>query len=124
MAYDGMTDFVSALERHGELVRIRRSVDPFLEVSAIADRVMKAGGPALLFERVGSSPFPLLINAYGSRARMSLALGVADLEEHARAIESLVHARPGISAGGIASALLAVPDLLSLAPRKVSEPAS
>ena len=124
MTYDGMADFVTALEKRAELVRIRRSVDPFLEVSAIANRVMKAGGPALLFERVGSSPYPLSINAYGSRARMSLALGVSDLEEHARAIEGLVHSRPGLSAGGVASALLAIPDLLSLAPRKVSDPAS
>jgi 4-hydroxy-3-polyprenylbenzoate decarboxylase len=124
MAYDGMADFVAALERRGELVRVRRPVDPYLEVSAIADRVMKAGGPALLFERVGASRFPLLINAYGSRARMSMALGVSDLEEHARAIEAVVHSRPGLSAAGIASAVLAIPDLLSLAPRKVSEPAS
>src|SRR5580658_4178324 len=124
MAYDGMADFVAALERRGELVRVGRPVDPFLEVSAIADRVMKAGGPALLFERVGASRFPLLINAYGSRARMSMALGVSDLEEHARAIEAVVHSRPGLSAAGIASAVLAIPDLLSLAPRRVSEPAS
>jgi 4-hydroxy-3-polyprenylbenzoate decarboxylase len=124
MAYDGMADFVAALERRGELVRVGRPVDPFLEVSAIADRVMKARGPALLFEQVGASRFPLLINAYGSRARMSMALGVSDLEEHARAIEAVVHSRPGLSAAGIASAVLAIPDLLSLAPRKVSEPAS
>jgi 4-hydroxy-3-polyprenylbenzoate decarboxylase len=124
MTYDGMAEFVAALERRGELVRIGRRVDPFLEVSAIADRVMKAGGPALLFERVGSSPYPLLINAFGSRARMSLALGVGDIEEHARAIEALVHSRPGLSAAGVASAVLAIPDLLSLAPRRVSEPAS
>ena len=106
MTYDGMADFVAELERHGELVRIPRPVDPVLEVSAIADRVMKASGPALLFEHVGPSRFPLLINAYGSRRRMSMALGVSDLEEHARAIERLVHARPGLSAGGIASVLM------------------
>jgi 4-hydroxy-3-polyprenylbenzoate decarboxylase len=123
MAYDGMTDFVSALERHGELVRVRRPVDPFLEVSAIADRVMKAGGPALLFERVGTSRFPLLINAYGSRTRMSLALGVSDLEEHARTIEALVHARPGLSAAGIADLALTLPELAHLAPRAVRDAA-
>ena len=47
MTYDGMADFVAALERRNELVRVRCRVDPFLEVSAIADRVMKAAGPAL-----------------------------------------------------------------------------
>ena len=67
MAYDGMAEFVSALEARGELVRVRGAVSPKLEVAAIADKVMKAGGPALLFERVEGSAFPLLINAYGSR---------------------------------------------------------
>jgi 4-hydroxy-3-polyprenylbenzoate decarboxylase len=125
MTYDGMADFVEALERRHELVRIQSRVDPFLEVSAIATRVMKApgGGPALLFENVAGSSFPLLINAFGSRARMSLALGVSDLEEHARTLETLLHTRPGLSAAGVASALLAIPELLSLAPHKVSEPA-
>src|ERR1700685_2140903 len=98
MTYDGMTDFVAALEGRGELVRVHTQVDPRLEVSAIADRVMKAGGPALLFEDVGGSSFPLLINAFGSRRRMSLALGVGDIEEHARAIAELVVARAPSSA--------------------------
>jgi 4-hydroxy-3-polyprenylbenzoate decarboxylase len=79
MAWDGLGTFVRALEERAELVRIRTRVDPNLEVSAIADRVMKAGGPALLFEDVAGSSYPLLINAYGSRRRMSMALGVEDL---------------------------------------------
>jgi len=83
--YDGLGAFVEALEREGELVRIAREVDPFLEIGTIADRTMKGGGPALLFERPKGSRFPLLINAFGSRARMSLALGVRDLEaDHGR----------------------------------------
>src|ERR1019366_10473243 len=90
MAWDGLGAFVRALEERGELVRIRRRVDPRLEIAAIADRVRKAQGPALLFEDVPGARFPLLINAYGSRRRMSMALGVDDLEEHARAIPHLV----------------------------------
>lgn len=121
MAFDGMAEFVSALERRGELVRVTRPVDPVLEVSAIADRVMKAGGPALLFERVGEAKFPLLINAYGSRARMSLALGVADLEEHARAIEALLHTRPSMTAAGLASLAQTLPELAHVPPRRVTE---
>src|SRR5437016_6303712 len=80
MPYDGLRAFVDTLAREGELVRIGREVDPNLEIAEIADRTMKAGGPALLFERVAGSSFPLLINAYGSRRRMALALGVDDLE--------------------------------------------
>ncbi|HEY8088608.1 MAG TPA: hypothetical protein VIF09_12205, partial [Polyangiaceae bacterium] len=93
MAWDGMGAFVDALEQQGELVRVRKRVDPRLEIAAVADRVMKAGGPALLFEDVSGSRFPLLINAFGTRRRMSMALGVDDLEEHARAIEELVRTR-------------------------------
>ena len=118
---DGMRGFIDELERRGELVRITREVDPRLEVAAIADRVMKAEGPALLFERVGTSRFPLLINAYGSRKRMSLALGVEDYEEHAQALEALVQARePG---GIIAAASLArrLADLAHVPPRRASE---
>ncbi len=98
MGYDGMLAFAERLEARGDLVRVRRRVDPYLEVSAIADRAMKSAGPALLFENVGGSRFPLLINAFGSRTRMSLALGVDDLEEHARAIEGLLHANTGTKA--------------------------
>src|SRR6478609_7371562 len=94
--YDGLNAFIDVLERRRELVRIRQIVDPHLEIAEIADRTMKAGGPALLFERPKGSRFPLLINAYGSRRRMSLALGVRDLEDHARAIAELVHSKaPG-----------------------------
>ena len=94
-----------------------------LEVSAIADRFMKSGGPALLFEQVGEARFPLLINAYGSRARMSLALGVADLEEHARAIEALVHTRPAMTAAGLAQLAMTLPELAHVPPRRVSRAA-
>jgi 4-hydroxy-3-polyprenylbenzoate decarboxylase len=116
MAWDGMGAFVHALEQRSELVRISRRVDPKLEVSAIADRVMKAGGPALLFENVGGSPFPLLINAFGSRARMSLALGVDDIEDHARALAELVQPPAG-GAGGIVQLVRKLPELAHVPPR-------
>jgi 4-hydroxy-3-polyprenylbenzoate decarboxylase len=119
MAWDGLGAFVRALEQRGELVRVRRSVAPFLEVCAVADRFMKAAGPALLFEQVQGSRFPLLINAYGSRSRMSLALGVDDLEDHAKALAELVHP----DATGAQSALLQVarklPELSHVPPRSV-----
>jgi 4-hydroxy-3-polyprenylbenzoate decarboxylase len=120
MAWDGMGAFVRALEDGGDLVRVRASVDPRLEVSAIADRVMKAAGPALLFESVAGSAFPLLINAYGSRRRMSLALGVEDLEDHARAIADLVQTRAPSSARDLAQLALKLPELAHVPPRSVA----
>jgi 4-hydroxy-3-polyprenylbenzoate decarboxylase len=65
-----------------------------LEVTEIADRVMKSGGPALLFENVDGKQIPLLINAFGSAKRMALALGVTDVEEIAREIARLIQTRP------------------------------
>ncbi len=118
--YDGLSAFVATLEREGELVRIQREVDPHLEIAEIADRTMKAGGPALLFERPKGSRFPLLINAYGSRRRMSLALGVKDLEEHARAIAELVHTKAPGSARELAEMAKKLPALSHAVPRRAS----
>jgi 4-hydroxy-3-polyprenylbenzoate decarboxylase len=120
MAWDGMGAFVRALEQRGELVRVRRRVDAHLEIAALADRVTKAGGPALLFEDASASRFPLLINAFGTRRRMSLALGVEDLEEHARAIEELVRTRAPSSARELAQLALKVPGLAHVPPRSTA----
>ncbi|MBV9946328.1 MAG: menaquinone biosynthesis decarboxylase, partial [Myxococcales bacterium] len=123
MAWDGMGAFVRALEQRGELVRVRRRVDARLEVTAVADRVMKAGGPALLFEDVSGSPHPVLINAFGSRRRMSLALGVEDLEEHARAIEELVRTRAPSTPRELAQLALRLPELAHVPPRPAARAA-
>lgn len=90
MAYASLREFVKALDRAGELKRIKTTVSPELEISEITDRVSKAGGPALLFEKVEGSRIPLLINTYGSYERMALALGVDDLAQIASEIEGLI----------------------------------
>ncbi len=99
MAYDSLRDFVEKLDAAGELKRIPVEVDPVLEITEIADREMKSagGGKALLFEKCKGSAFPLLINAYGSTKRMALALGVDDVEEIARDLETIMRAKPPTS---------------------------
>lgn len=96
MAYSSLTEFIEFLEKKGELVRIKDEVDPILEVTAITDRVSKSakGGKALLFEKPKGSSYPLLINAFGSYQRMSWALGVEDMEEHAAGIKELMELKP------------------------------
>ncbi|MCS7162945.1 MAG: menaquinone biosynthesis decarboxylase [Bacteroidia bacterium] len=84
----GLAAFVAKLERLGELRRISVPVSPHLEITEIVDRVIKAGGPALLFERTGKE-FPLLIGAYGSERRMALALGVERLTDVAQRMQQL-----------------------------------
>jgi 4-hydroxy-3-polyprenylbenzoate decarboxylase len=123
--YASLRAFVERLDRSGELVRIGGECDPYLEISAIADRTMKlpGGGPALLFERVRGSHFPLLVNAFGSRRRMALALGVESLDEHARALAELIE--PHVP-GNLWDKLKMLPKLARVAgalPKKASGPA-
>ena len=87
MAYAGFREFLEKLEREGELKRIKTPVDPVLEITEIADRVVKQGGPALLFENPKGSSIPLAIGVFATRKRMSMALGVGDIEEIAKEID-------------------------------------
>jgi 4-hydroxy-3-polyprenylbenzoate decarboxylase len=90
MAYKNQQQFIEALEKAGELVRIKTYVDPKLEIAEITDRMSKQskGGKALLFENTGYD-FPVLMNAYGSEKRMCMALGVEHLDDVAKQIEDL-----------------------------------
>ena len=90
MSFTNQQEFISALEKAGELIRIKPYVDPVLEIAEITDRVSKSGqgGKALLFENTGYN-FPVLMNAYGSERRMCMALGVHHLDDVAREIEAL-----------------------------------
>jgi 4-hydroxy-3-polyprenylbenzoate decarboxylase len=99
-AYNDLRDWIAALDRAGELKKIRTEVDPILEITEIADRVSKGaakkygrpGGPALLFENVkGGNGIPVLINQFGSERRMQMALGVDRLDEIAERIRQLLN---------------------------------
>jgi 4-hydroxy-3-polyprenylbenzoate decarboxylase len=92
--YRSLRDFARRLEEAGELVRVSQELDPRLEIAAMADRVVKRGGPALLFENVRGSRFPLLIGAFAGARRIAWALGCESLDEPARAIDELVRAQP------------------------------
>jgi len=89
-----LREWIAQLERLGELTRVGAEVDPDLEITEIADRTVKAGGPALLFEHPKGSEHPLLINQFGTKRRMCLALGVESLDEAAARIASLVELKP------------------------------
>jgi 4-hydroxy-3-polyprenylbenzoate decarboxylase len=74
-----LRDWISLLEREGELERIQAEVDPHLEITEIVDRVVKSGGPALLFANP-KTEHPLQINQFGTERRMCLALGMDSLD--------------------------------------------
>ena len=100
MAFDSFAEFVAALERAGELVRISEPLATELEITELADREMKkpGGGKALLIERptiAGHvSPFPLAINTMGSERRMAMSLGAESVEAVAAELVSLMKAKP------------------------------
>ncbi|MBY0374133.1 MAG: menaquinone biosynthesis decarboxylase [Bryobacteraceae bacterium] len=81
MPYRDLRDFIAALEKAGELKRIPFEVDPRLEITEFADRAVKQGGPALLFEKPKGYSMPVLINAFASKRRMEIALEVANVQE-------------------------------------------
>jgi len=83
-----LTGFITELERKNELLRIKQFINPVLEITEITDRVAKSGGKALLFENTGTD-FPVLINAFGSDLRMSMAIGRNNLDEAGPELENL-----------------------------------
>jgi 4-hydroxy-3-polyprenylbenzoate decarboxylase len=85
--------WIALLEREGELVRIGAEVDPDLEITEINDRVVKSGGPALLFEHP-KSRHPLLINQFGTERRMCMAFGVERLDDVALKLEDVLEMAP------------------------------
>src|SRR5580765_1232895 len=89
-----LREWIALLEREGELVRVTAEVDPHLEVTEIVDRTVKAGGPALLFERPRGSSHPLLINQFGTERRMCLALGVERLDDAGAKLADVLEMQP------------------------------
>ena len=91
MPYDDLRQWIAALERAGELKKIRTEVDPILEITEITDRVSKSVGPALLFQNIKGHPgSQVLINQFGSARRMNLALEVNSLDEVADRIRAFM----------------------------------
>ncbi|MDQ6871763.1 MAG: UbiD family decarboxylase, partial [Gemmatimonadota bacterium] len=118
MSLDNISQFLSAIDRAGELARISEPVKAHLELCEIADRVMKLrrGGPALYFENVvldngRRSEYPVVINLFGSMRRMSLALGVEDLDDVGQRITEMLDLKVP---EGILGKLSMLPRLLEL----------
>jgi len=111
MAYKSLRAFIDALEKAGELVRIKTFVDPALEIAEITDRISKSGdrNKALLFENTGTS-FPLLINSMGSDRRMCIALGVDHLDDVMNDIDGLLK-KMATPKNGLLEKLAMLPEL-------------
>ena len=120
MAHTDLRDFIRALEKNRELRRISFEVDPYLEITEFADRSVKNGGPAFLFEKPKGSDVPVLINAFANERRMELALEATPEEVAGRIAELIAMRKPE----GMLAKLKMLPklaDLASIFPKTVSD---
>ena len=123
MKYRDLRDFVVKLEQRGELKRIAVEVAPRLEMTEICDRVLRAGGPALLFERPAGFGMPVLANLFGTPLRVALGMGrdeVAELREIGRLLAVLKEPEPPRGWRDLWDKLPLVKRVLTMVPNAVS----
>jgi 4-hydroxy-3-polyprenylbenzoate decarboxylase len=123
MKYKDLREFITDLERRGELKRIATPVDPRLEITEICDRVLRQGGPALLFENPKGSKIPLLANLFGTEQRVALGMGQESVSALREVGELLAYLRQPDPPKGLRDAWDKMPVLkqvLNMAPKVVS----
>jgi len=122
MKYRDLRDFIAQLEERGQLKRISQEIDPNLEMTEIADRTLRAGGPALLFENPKGSDTPVLANLFGTPERVALGMGeesVEALREVGKLLAFLKEPEPPKGIKDIWSKLPAFKQVLNMAPKVV-----
>ncbi len=123
VAFASLGEFLELLERRGDLVRVRAPVSRDLEITEVTQRVVRADGPALLFENVPGSSMPVATNVLGSPRRIALALGAERLEDVAERVEKLTRLRPPAGVGAalkdLEGTLAALSAVRSLGPKRV-----
>jgi 4-hydroxy-3-polyprenylbenzoate decarboxylase len=125
MKYTDLRDFIAALEKRGELVRIQTEVDPKLEMTEIADRTLRAGGPALLFENPKGYNTPVLANLFGTERRVALGMGAQDITSLREIGEILAYLRQPDAPKGMRDIWEKAPllkQVLHMAPKVVRNP--
>jgi 4-hydroxy-3-polyprenylbenzoate decarboxylase len=123
--YTDLRDFLAALEQRGELVRISTEVDPALEMTEIADRTLRAGGPALLFENPRGFSTPVLVNLFGTERRVALGMGREEISALREIGELLAYLRQPDPPKGMRDAWSKAPVLkqvLNMGPKTVRNP--
>src|SRR5215468_5570951 len=115
MGFADLQQFLAALERDGDLARVRAPIDPHLEVTGIVQRTLREQGPALLFEKPTRGRLPLAINVFGTESRMARALGVTRLDDIGERVGALLN--PGL---GLRDVLGKAMQLRTVPPRRVS----
>lgn len=124
MKYKDLRDFIAQLEQRGELVRVTAEVDPVLEMTEIADRTLRAGGPAILFENPKGSRIPVLANLFGTTQRVALGMGQEDvsaLREVGKLLAFLKEPEPPKGLKDAFSKLPIFKQVLNMSPKQVKK---
>ncbi|MGQ4277162.1 4-hydroxy-3-polyprenylbenzoate decarboxylase [Pseudidiomarina sp. E22-M8] len=124
MKYQDLRGFMALLEARGELKRIELEVDPYLEMTEIADRTLKAGGPALLFENVKGHSIPVLANLFGTPERVALGMGqesVAALRDVGKLLAFLKEPEPPKGFRDALNLLPVYKKVLSMSPKQLKK---
>lgn len=125
MQYKDLRDFIKQLEKQGELKRITVPVNPYLEMTEICDRVLKQGGPALLFEAPTGANIPVLANLFGTPRRVAMGMGAESVTELRGIGELLAYLKEPEPPKGMRDAIEKIPvfkQVLNMAPKLVSSP--
>ena len=125
MQYKDLRDFIAQLERLGELRRVSVVVDPKLEMTEICDRVLRAGGPAILFEHPKGHAIPVLGNLFGTPRRVALGMGAENVEALREVGKLLAFLKEPEPPKGLRDAWEKLPvfkKVLDMAPKKVGRP--
>jgi 4-hydroxy-3-polyprenylbenzoate decarboxylase len=123
--YKDLRDFIAQLEKQGELKRIAVVVDPYLEMTEICDRVLKQGGPAILFENPKNSAIPVLCNLFGTPKRVAMGMGAHEVSELRGIGELLAYLKEPEPPKGMKDAFEKIPvfkQVLNMAPKLVKSP--
>ncbi|MCW5596761.1 MAG: 4-hydroxy-3-polyprenylbenzoate decarboxylase [Rhodocyclaceae bacterium] len=123
MKYRDLRDFIAQLEQLGELKRVAAEVDPQLEMTEVCDRVLRAGGPALLFEKPKGHAMPVLGNLFGTPHRVALGMGEdspAALREVGKLLATLKEPEPPKGLRDAWDKLPVLKQVLNMAPKEVS----
>ncbi|MFZ4498833.1 MAG: 4-hydroxy-3-polyprenylbenzoate decarboxylase [Burkholderiales bacterium] len=128
MKYRDLRDFIAHLESTGQLIRVKEPVSPNLEMTAFCDRLLKRGGPAVLFENVPGYRFPVLGNLFGTPERVALGMGIEGddwrvrLREIGKTLSYLKEPEPPKSLRQVWEALPLIKQILSMAPKVIRKP--
>ncbi len=123
--FKDLREFIATLEKSGELKRITVQVDPYLEMTEICDRTLRAQGPALLFENPKGSTMPVLGNLFGTVRRVALAMGqqdVASLRDVGKLLAFLKEPDPPKGWRDLLEKAPIFKQALNMAPKEVSKP--